>query len=212
MNNTADYLMGNSNNLTLVIITDEKAHPALQAAAEQPKKRPDVKEMMRSVLTVDANGRPKVQYNVFCAICGYLCNIPMFILNFMFTVLLMARMKVIAATDPSAADLLYGQISFQLSYVLMGYNAILFITNWCFDGTFWDCLIKGLMQIPLFACFGLGAYYAYLNVMPIVANPTAIIGGGSPDFALVYELLLAAFYAIFQLLYIITFWFFLCCF
>lgn len=108
MNNTADYLMGNSNNLTLVIITDDNSHPALQASASGHKQRPQIKDMMQSFVKVDAAGRPRVQYNVFCAICGYLCNIPMFILNIMFTVLMMARMKVVATEDPERADLLFG--------------------------------------------------------------------------------------------------------
>ena len=94
-----------------------------------------------------------------------------------------------------------------LSFVLMGYNALLWITNWFFDGTPIDTLLKWLMQIVLFGSFGLAGYYAFLNVMPVVSGETPI---DPTNLTFVFELLLAAGYAVFQLLYVISFWFYLC--
>lgn len=212
MNNTADYLMGNSSNLTLVIITDNDRTVA-QSEAAQRKTRPSLKQMLEQSFKVDASGRPQVQYNVFCALCGYLMNIPMFVLNLMFTVLMMARLEVIKADDPNNATLLYGNVSFMLSFVLMGYNALTWLTNWFLDGTVIDTILKWVMQLVVFGGLGLTGYYAFLNLMPIIADPmSAMAGIMNNDFSVAFEVLLIACYSVFQVLYVIGFWFYLCCF
>jgi hypothetical protein len=131
----------------------------------------------------------------------------------MFTTLMMSRMLVIKADDPQNATLLYGNVSFMLSYVLLGYNALTWITNWFLDGTVIDTVLKWLMQLVVFGGLGISLFYAYLNLMPVISNPTAIMGGlMTGDFGAAYEVLLIGCYSVFQLLYIITFWFYLCCF
>ena len=63
MSTTADYLMQNTSNLTLVIITDEETQKPLS---------------MKNFKLGAA--RPKVQANPICLIFKYCCNVPMMLL------------------------------------------------------------------------------------------------------------------------------------
>ena len=142
---TADYLMQNTNNLTLVIIADN----------ENMYQKPQPMKNFKL-----GAARPVVQANPICLFFKYLCNVPMLILQVSFVVLLMARINSLKASDPAAARIMQGQISWLLAAILVVYNFIILITDCCFDGTKTDTTIKCCMQIIVFGGIGISAWYA----------------------------------------------------
>lgn len=144
---TADYLMQNTNNLTLVIITEDSQ------MQQNPLKMKDFR-LGASRHLVEKNK------NICCLAIKYLCNVPMMILQLSFTVLLMARINSLKASDPNTARIMQGNISFLLSFMLLAFNAIILLTDCFLDGNKIDTLIKWLMQIVVFGGMAISAWYA----------------------------------------------------
>ncbi|CDW86289.1 UNKNOWN [Stylonychia lemnae] len=189
--NTSEYMLDNGlnpQNLTIVIIQDNASNYSSAPAMDKRKK------LMSS--------RPTVKAAAICEILKYFCNLPNFLFHISMTLLLMFRINALEEDDPSAARLLYGKVSFIASFVILGYNAVIYFTDCFLDDTSVDTIIKWLMQIVILGGIGISGYYAF--------QCYTIFSTDSTNKEKIMDIALAGIFNVSQLFYLITFWIFLC--